>query len=266
MKYQDLHDKATQWIKHWLGQLKLRPWRKFSSKGAKSPSFQQWLSMDLTQIKARILRADGQRNSLKLEVNDITRWPQWFRWSLLATLFGLTFAVFAEHWWTSAFNNLNVITQESALLKVRYLKASLESELLEDRLLHIETIENRFGEMLEMIPAELEMVHVLDQISKVARESGMQMETFSPEPELKEQSYAVLPVGVRLSGSFDAAGRFLEGVSRLTHLVTMDLSLEISESSPSKLNLIATLKAYRGDSTKHKDITTNPQNIVDEAR
>ena len=208
------------------------------------------LTMDIGELVERSVLQIRQAGSIRIQFRNIKIWPQWFRAALLFLVFTLTFVISAAELWGDLSDKSRDLANESQMQKSRFQRMAYEAALLETRAERIAIIDARFGQMLELIPAELEVVHVLDQVNKVARESGMKLQSFRPDPEIIEEAYATLPVDIELSGSFDTAGRFLEGISRLQHLVTIDILLESKDAIPGKLYLTAKLKAYRGDLPK----------------
>jgi type IV pilus assembly protein PilO len=218
--------------------------------GQKWEAIRVLLAMNIGELVERSIRQIREAGNARTQFRNITIWPQWFRVALLCLVFALTLGISAAKLWGDLSDESRVLTNELLIQKSRFQHMAFEEALLQTRLDRIATIEDRFGQMLEMIPAELEVVHVLDQVNKVARESGMKLQSFRPDPEIIEEAYATLPVNIELSGSFDAIGLFLEAVSRLQHLVTIDILLESKDAIPGKLYLTARLKAYRGDLPK----------------
>lgn len=208
------------------------------------------LTMDVGELVERLVLQIRQAGSVRIQFRNIKLWPQWFRAALLFLVFTLTLVSSAVKLWGDLSDKSRVLADELQMQKSRFQRMAYEAALLETRAERIATIDDRFGQMLELIPADLEVVHVLDQVNKTARESGMKLQSFRPDPEIVEEAYATLPVNIELSGGFDAVGRFLEGISRLQHLVTIDILLESKEAIPGKLYLTAKLKAYRGDLPK----------------
>ena len=208
------------------------------------------LTMDVGELVERSVLQIRQAGNVRIQFRNIKIWPQWFRATLLFLVFILTLVISAVKVCGDLSDKSHVLANELQMQKSRFQRMAYETALLETRAERIATIDARFGQMLELIPAELEVVHVLDQVNKVARESGMKLQSFRPDPEIIEEAYATLPVNIELSGSFDAVGRFLEGISRLQHLVTIDILLESKDAIPGKLYLTARLKAYRGDMPK----------------
>lgn len=224
------------------------------------------LSMDLGDLSQRLAAEFRSTAVSKNRLKNIEQWPSWFRGVLLCIVFVLVLVLSSFGLWGTPLNDLNALDNEALLHKARYQRMIQEEALLTQRRERLITITARFGEMLELIPAELEIVHVLDQVNAVARESGMQLQSFMPEQEIIEEAYAILPVNIELSGSFDSVGRFLEAMSRLKHLVTMDILLESRKSTSEKLYLIAKLKAYRGEITKGTGSDRNANRDPDVAR
>jgi len=99
--------------------------------------------------------------------------------------------------------------------------------------------------LLDAIPAALESVHVLTQINQAAKEAGLHLELFKPLSEEAQSYYVVLPVEIRLRGDYNAMARFLELVSKMKHLVTVDIVLIPSATHEKQIVLVSLLKAYR---------------------
>ena len=206
--------------------------------------------MDMGELANSLMMSVRHAGTAKYQYGNIQEWPQWFRIAILSLIFLLTLVISAATFWPRLLNQSNALSNESSMYQARFQKVIYETGLLPQRSDRIHTIEDRFWQMLELIPAELEVVHVLDQINGVARESGMKVQFFKPDPEVFEEAYATLPVTIELTGTFEAVGLFLEGVSRLKHLVTMDILIDSKDPTLGRLHLVAKLKAYRGELTK----------------
>lgn len=217
---------------------------------AKLPHIKNLLSMDMAELANSLMMSVRHAGGTRHQYGNIQTWPQWFRLTVLTLIFISTLGISAVMLWKGLLDQSNALSSESSMYKARFQNVIRETGLLQQRSDRIHTIEDRFWQMLELIPAELEVVHVLDQINGVARESGMKVQSFKPDPEILEEAYATLPVTIELTGTFEAVGLFLEGVSRLKHLVTMDILVDSKDSVPGRLHLVAKLKAYRGEITR----------------
>lgn len=209
------------------------------------------LAMDLSDMPKQLSQwFIEKRSDRPLVFQDIRSWPVWLRRVMLGLVFITILFGFGVSAWKTSVQALRYQQQETRFQEARYLQMASEVALLGARQDRVMLLEERFGQMLALIPGELENVEVLEQISRVARESGMQLQTYSPEPEMQGDAYVVHPVTMNLTGTFDAIGKFLEEISKLHHLITVDLKIEASPTDAGKLMLNARMKAYRGDPTK----------------
>lgn len=218
---------------------------------ARKFNMRQWLSMDLGELGRR-LGAALQKSSSSGKWLDIREmrasdWPAALRWTMLSVVFVVVFGATALFSWSASWQQLAHQSQEVEALKARYVQVAVQSGLKPRYEQQLAQIEAQFGGMLEMIPASLETVHVLQQISRAAQASGLRLQWFKPGAEIQEDAYVILPVDVRLVGNYHAVGRFLEAVSRMKHLITVDVLLETADSAPGQLVLATKIKAYRGD-------------------
>lgn len=229
------------------------------------PALNYLLTADIGELARKFFSQARDHRLTRYQLKNIESWPKLLRVSMLATAFFSVFIITSIHLWQVPMNELNQYANDVALQKSRYTQVAFEAGLLEQRKERISAIDSGFGQMLELIPAELEIVHVLDQVTTVARDSGMQLQFFKPDAEIHEEAYVALPINLRLSGNFDSVGRFLESVSRLKHLVTIDVILESSQTAVGKLNLDARLRAYRGEPAKNSrqaDVLSEKANVV----
>lgn len=228
------------------------------------------MRMDLREL-SRHLRAAYQtalisQSFMPQLAEGVAHWSTMFRRVVLLISFVLILAVSAACLWSDPWQRLDAQTHESGALKIRYTQLATQiatKPIYEQR---TDEIEAQFGQMLKMIPSSLETVQVLDQITRAARENGLQLQWFKPVSEIREEAYVILPVDIRLVGTYHAVGRFLEAVSRMPHLITVDVLLEAVDASPGQLVLATRIKAYRGDVSAAPLPSGNDRRSVDAAR
>lgn len=219
----------------------------------------RWLSMDLGELGRRLMAELKEKPMPKrwtgMKEMRAGDWPDALRWVILTVAFVTVLGIAALLLWSTPWQQLTQQTQEIELLKARYLQVALQSGMKPRYEQQLEQIEAQFGEMLEMIPASLETVQVLDQVSRAAQTSGLRLQGFKPAAEVQEDAYVILPVDIRLTGNYHAVGRFLEAVSRMKHLITVDVRLEAMDSAPGQLALATRIRAYRGDMARKRHAT-----------
>ena len=206
-----------------------------------------WWKKDIRELLADISRLRLSTNSgVALQsITDISCWTIRFRIAVLLLVF--VFGVFLGTMTISsdALNDIDAKKVEREQLKNRYLRYAEQVDMLPVYRIQTEIILERFGELLDAIPAALESVHVLSQLNKAAKDSGLQLEFFKPLGEEVHTYYVVLPIEIRLRGDYNAIAKFLELVSKMQHLVTVDVVMLPSAIHANQIVLASLLKAYR---------------------
>lgn len=245
-----LRERTARWFSA-MSRLRLRSWRGLP---VSIVDLKRWLKMDLgelnRQLQGALHKSWAQEWSTSGQIRNIAQWSPMIRGMVLGAAFLFVFGCTAFVLWAEPLQRLDGQAHEANVLKIRYVRLAEQSKMLPDYEQQVAQIEAQFGDMLEMIPASLESVQVLQQISRAARESGLRLQWFKPAPEIPEDAYVILPVDIRLAGSYHAVGRFLDAVSRMKHLITVDVMLEALDTAPGQLVLATRIKAYRGDGAR----------------
>ena len=128
----------------------------------------------------------------------------------------------------------------------------------------LKDIERSFGALLRQLPGKTEVPNLLVDISQTGLSAGLEEKLFQPQPEVKKDFYAELPIKIRLTGSYHQFGQFVSGIAALPRIVTLhdiDIRSE-NKDAYDQLSLELTAKTYRyldedeiaaGDSDKKKD-------------
>jgi type IV pilus assembly protein PilO len=86
---------------------------------------------------------------------------------------------------------------------------------------------------LAQLPEEKDIPDLLSQVSRVGQESGLEVLTFRPGPEVPQSLYARIPVSMSANGTFHQLLTFFDRVSRLPRIVTVS---DVAFSSPKEVN------------------------------
>ena len=134
----------------------------------------------------------------------------------------------------------------------------------------LKDIERSFGALLRQLPGKTEVPSLLIDISQTGLAAGLQEKLFQPEPELKKDFYAELPIKIRLTGSYHQFGEFVSGIASLPRIVTLhDIDIKPdNKDAYDQLSLELTAKTYRymdeeeiaasEADKKKKDVTHRP--------
>lgn len=79
-----------------------------------------------------------------------------------------------------------------------------------------------FDRASSLLPQQQEIPALLARISDLCKQSGLQIEVFKPGAESKQQFYAKIPVSIKVNGPFHNIGVFLDKVSRMSRIVTVE--------------------------------------------
>lgn len=178
-------------------------------------------------------------------IGDLAQWSLRFRMFFLGCAYTLLLAIGGVVTWSGSQYKIQVLTQELQILQARYLTYAQQVELLPTYQRQVAQIVEQFGSLLDAIPAALESVYILKQITLAAKESGLHLELFKPLAEEVQPYYVVLPVEIRLRGDYSSMARFLEVVSKMKHLITVDVVIAPAVNDEGQIVLASLLKAYR---------------------
>jgi type IV pilus assembly protein PilO len=94
-----------------------------------------------------------------------------------------------------------------------------------------------------LLPKQKEIPSLLTNISEQGTSSGLEFVSFTPRPERQEQFYAVIPVGISINGSYHKIGTFLDKISKLNRIVSVNnIALGSASQSEGGMMLNATLE------------------------
>jgi type IV pilus assembly protein PilO len=80
-----------------------------------------------------------------------------------------------------------------------------------------------------LLPKQKEIPSLLTNISEQGSNSGLEFISFQPRDERNEQFYAMIPVAITVSGTYHKIGSFLDKISKLNRIVSVN---NISLGSP----------------------------------
>lgn len=99
-----------------------------------------------------------------------------------------------------------------------------------------------------LLPEEREIPHLLTNISNLGTDAGLDFLLFRPQAEVRKEFYAEIPVDISVRGPYHHVGAFLDQISKLPRIVTVN---NLNMGSPTLtgntmyLNTTFTLLTYR---------------------
>lgn len=140
------------------------------------------------------------------------------------------------------------ITKEQDL-KNEYQRKAFQVASLDALRKQMADVEGRFAELLKQLPTEKEVPGLLEDITEIGRQAGLEFNLIALQPERKSQFYVELPIRIQVRGDYHQMGEFVSGVAAIKRIVTLhDFSLQ--PSGENTLSMEISAKTYRYDDTK----------------
>lgn len=186
-------------------------------------------------------------NLNNLDPENIGSWPisiKIFIWILtsIAAGFLVYYLILAD----SLLALDNIQKKESDLMKTFEDKA-FQAANLERLKKQMQEMENSFGALVKQLPEDTEVPGLLEDISQLGLDSGLEFDSIGLGDERVVEFYAELPIEIHVRGGYHAFGGFVSGVAALPRIVTLhDFQISPAEGSDSgQMSMIITAKTYR---------------------
>lgn len=162
-------------------------------------------------------------------IDDFFERPILHKMGLLIGLLLFAFYIFWQFFYKEPFEKLEQVTAKVT---------SLETEIISERRLsrdlpklrrEVEVLDVKLAKVLQQLPDKREIPELLSSVSGLARESGLEVALFRPNPERIKEFYAEVPVSVSVEGTYHEIATFFDEVGRLPRIVNID---QISVGTP----------------------------------
>jgi len=105
-------------------------------------------------------------------------------------------------------------------------------------------MEVQFAELLKMLPSKNEMPGLLDDLTFVATDSGLKIESLDWREVIPRDFYFEFPISMTVSGEYHELGQLVSGVAKLPRIVSLhDFVIKKSDSGGLGMEILA--KTYR---------------------
>jgi type IV pilus assembly protein PilO len=105
--------------------------------------------------------------------------------------------------------------------------------------------EEDFSRLLSLLPDKKEIPALLDTISQLGAQVGLENILFQPQPEQLHEFYAAIPIRLDLVASYHTLGAFFDSLGKLNRILKVD-NLSISRAKGgAQLQVACTIITYR---------------------
>jgi len=166
-----------------------------------------------------------------LDPRDPGRWPLAVRAGAVALCFVVLSCVLTYFLvYTDKSDELDRQKVEENSLRSEFKTKHAKAVNLDVYKQQLKDIERSFGALLRQLPGKTEVPNLLVDISQTGLSAGLQEKLFQPQPEIRKDFYAELPIKIRLTGSYHQFGEFVSGIAALPRIVTLH-DIEIKPDS-----------------------------------
>ena len=105
-------------------------------------------------------------------------------------------------------------------------------------------MEEQFTELLKMLPSKNEMPGLLDDLTFVATDAGLKINSLDWEEPLQKDFYIELPIKVSVVGDYHEIGNMISNVAKLPRIVSLH-NFVIAKEKSGLLKMDIFAKTYR---------------------
>ena len=184
----------------------------------------------------------------KINVDSIVRLPRLQKAGILC---GAVLLIFGLYWFL-------VYRDYSAKLDARQAVLTKKQQELNEQLVILADLpkfrketadmKSKRQKALEQLPNEKDIDRLLEDISSLAIDSGLEILLFKPEQEVKRNFYAEIPVELKLSGGYHDLALFYDKIANLPRIVNVsELLIEKPQEVDGRniLQASCTAKTYK---------------------
>jgi type IV pilus assembly protein PilO len=116
---------------------------------------------------------------------------------------------------------LDEAIQKESTLRTEFEQKVQEAANLDAYRAQMKEMTDSFSALLLQLPKDTEVPGLLDDISNIGQQSGLNFEAIDLQPEKKSDFYIELPISIKVKGGYHDFGSFISGVAGLPRIVTL---------------------------------------------
>jgi len=183
----------------------------------------------------------------ELDFNNLGAWPTAAKAIACVIVFVVVLVAGYFLQVQSSLEQLDAAEMEESRLREEFSSKYRQSANLEAYQAQVGEMESSFGQMLRQLPSETEVPGLLEDISRAALTSDLELEELRLLPEATHQFYVELPIQIAVVGEYHNLAAFISATSSLPRIVTLhDFNIHpLSPDSPNRLHMDILAKTYR---------------------
>jgi type IV pilus assembly protein PilO len=146
-------------------------------------------------------------------------------------LFVLPVVLFYFLFYAPNLKKITLLEGQKKTLTADVNKAKKAAKNLKKHKAELEQTKQYFEKIAVVLPKKKEIPKLLRNISDLGKSAGLDFVSFAPGSEIPKEFYAEIPINISISGPYHNMGYFLDQVSKLDRIVTVN---NITMGSPKK--------------------------------
>ncbi|MEH6563826.1 MAG: type 4a pilus biogenesis protein PilO [Halopseudomonas sp.] len=182
-----------------------------------------------------------------LDFNNIGSWPGALKVIVCVFVF-VVLLVLGYHFHLKDLQaSLERVEAQEVALRKDFTDKSYRAANLEAYKEQLAEIEERFSGLLKQLPKDSEVPGLLEDITQMGLNSGLEFESITLKPEVAQQFYVELPINIVVRGSYHDLATFVSSVAGLPRIVTLnDFVIQpVNAANPDLLTMNIVAKTYR---------------------
>ncbi|WP_375057276.1 type 4a pilus biogenesis protein PilO [Zobellella sp. DQSA1] len=180
----------------------------------------------------------------ELDFDNIGQWPKSAKIVAIALACVLLAGVVGYFFIKDSLARLDKAKLQEVQLKATFEEKARQAAGLAEYQEQLAELQAQLENQLRKLPNSLEIAGLLDDISFIATDNGLQLERINWEAEKPNQFSSELPMRIIVSGDYHQLGRFVADVAALPRIVIID-SFTLSRTGGAQLNMSMQAKTYK---------------------
>jgi len=105
-------------------------------------------------------------------------------------------------------------------------------------------MQETFGALVSQLPSDTEVPGLLEDMTNLGVDSGLEIESITLQPERSQEFYIELPIKIIVTGGYHELGTFVSGIAGLPRIVTLH-DFHIRRSGSGQLTMAIDARTYR---------------------
>ena len=165
--------------------------------------------------------------------NKIAKLHKQYKLGILAASMIVPLVLFFFLFYSPKSDEVKKLTKNNNYLRNEIQKVEAIADKLEEHKAEKSRVELRLKAASLLLPKQKEIPSLLTNISEQGTNSGLEFSSFTPKGERKEKFYAIIPVAISVRGSYHKIGSFLDKISKLNRIVSVN-NIKLSKSGRSE--------------------------------